>query len=88
MSAEEVERRVAHAILRLARQAGRRIEGGVQIDFPITRQDVAQMTGTTLHTVSRILSAWEDQGLVEGGRKRIVLRDAHRLFLLAEGRMP
>ena len=31
------------------------------------------MTGTTLHTVSRILSAWEQQGLVEGGRQRIVL---------------
>jgi hypothetical protein len=38
-----------------------------------------------LHTVSRILSAWEQQGLVEGGRQRIVLRDAHRLHGLAEG---
>jgi CRP/FNR family transcriptional regulator, nitrogen oxide reductase regulator len=43
------------------------------------------MTGTTLHTVSRILSAWEQRGLVEGGRQRIVLRDPHRLFALAEG---
>ena len=42
------------------------------------------MTGTTLHTVSRILSAWEQQGLVESGRQRIVLRDPHRLFALAE----
>jgi hypothetical protein len=43
------------------------------------------MTGTTLHTVSRILSAWEQQGLVEGGRQRIVLRDPHKLHMLAEG---
>ena len=43
------------------------------------------MTGTTLHTVSRILSAWEQQGLVEGGRQRIVLRNPHALFGLAEG---
>jgi CRP-like cAMP-binding protein len=85
MSTEEVERRVAHALLRLARQAGRKIEVGVEIDFPITRQDVAEMTGTTLHTVSRVLSAWEGQGLVEGGRQRIILRDPHKLFLLAEG---
>ena len=77
MSCEQVEQRVAHALLRLAKQAGRKVEQGVEIDFPISRQDVAEMTGTTLHTVSRILSAWEQQGLVEGGRQRIVLRDPH-----------
>jgi CRP/FNR family transcriptional regulator, nitrogen oxide reductase regulator len=84
MSTEQVERRVAHALLRLAKQAGRKGEDGIQIDFPISRQDVAEMTGTTLHTVSRILSAWEDQGLVESGRQRISIRDPHKLFILAE----
>jgi CRP-like cAMP-binding protein len=87
MSTEEVERRVAHTLLRLAKQAGRKVEGGIQISFPITREDVAQMTGTTLHSVSRILSAWESQGLVEGGRQKIVVCDPHRLFGLAEGRV-
>jgi CRP/FNR family transcriptional regulator, nitrogen oxide reductase regulator len=85
MSSEQVEQRVAHALLRLAKQAGRKTEAGIEIDFPISRQDVAEMTGTTLHTVSRILSAWESQGLVEGGRQRIVLRNPHGLFGLAEG---
>jgi CRP-like cAMP-binding protein len=85
MSTEQVERRVAHALLRLAQQAGRKGEAGIQIDFPISRQDVAEMTGTTLHTVSRILSAWEDQGLVDSGRQRISIRNPHKLFMLAEG---
>ena len=85
MSTEQVERRVAHALLRLAKQAGRKVEEGVRIDFPISRQDVAEMTGTTLHTVSRILSAWEAQGWVEGGRQKIVIREAHKLFVLGEG---
>jgi CRP-like cAMP-binding protein len=85
MSTEQVERRIAHTLLRLAKQAGRKVEVGVQIDFPISRQDVAEMTGATLHTVSRVLSAWEDKGLVEGGRQRITLCDPHRLFVLAEG---
>jgi CRP-like cAMP-binding protein len=85
MSSEQVEQRVAHALLRLAKQAGRKTEVGIEIDFPISRQDVAEMTGTTLHTVSRILSAWEQRGLVEGGRQRIVLRNPHGLFALAEG---
>lgn len=84
ISNEQVEQRVAHALLRLAKQAGRKVEAGIEIDFPISRQDIAEITGTTLHTVSRILSAWETQGLVEGGRQRIVLRDSHRLHLLAE----
>jgi CRP-like cAMP-binding protein len=43
------------------------------------------MTGTTLHTVSRILSAWEERGWVAGGRQKIVIREAHKLFVLAEG---
>jgi CRP-like cAMP-binding protein len=85
ISNEQVEQRVAHALLRLAKQAGRKVHAGVEIDFPISRQDVAAMTGTTLHTVSRILSAWEQQGLVEGGRQRIVLREPHKLHRLAEG---
>ena len=74
-----------HALLRLAKQSGRKVDHGIEIDFPISRQDVAEMTGTTLHTVSRILSAWEQQGLVESGRQRIVLRDSHKLFGIAEG---
>jgi CRP/FNR family transcriptional regulator, nitrogen oxide reductase regulator len=85
MSNEQVEQRVAHALLRLAKQAGRKVNAGTEIDFPISCQDVAEMTGTTLHTVSRILGAWESKGLVEGGRQRIVLSDPDRLHILAEG---
>lgn len=88
ISTEEVERRVAHALLRLAKQAGRKVEKGVEIDFPISRQDIAEMTGTTLHTVSRILSSWEQQGLTASGRQRIILRQPYRLLGIAEGRHP
>jgi CRP/FNR family transcriptional regulator, nitrogen oxide reductase regulator len=84
MSTQQVEQRVAHALLRLAKQSGKKLDHGIEIDFPISRQDIAQMTGTTLHTVSRILSGWESQGLVESGRQRIILREPHRIFVLAE----
>jgi CRP-like cAMP-binding protein len=84
MSTEQVEKRVAHALLRLAQQAGSKGEDGIQINFPISRQDIAEMTGTTLHTVSRILSAWEDHGLVASGRQKISIRNPHKLFMLAE----
>jgi CRP-like cAMP-binding protein len=84
MTTEEVERRVARTLLRLAQQAGRKVDRGIEIDFPISRQNIAEMTGTTLHTVSRILSAWEQAGLVESGRQRVILLDAHRLVMIAE----
>lgn len=84
MSTQRVERRIAHVLLRLVRQAGRKVESGVEIDFPITRQDLAEMTAATLFTVSRIMSAWEQNGVVEGGRQHIVLRDPHALVKIAE----
>ncbi|MBH5401825.1 Crp/Fnr family transcriptional regulator [Bradyrhizobium sp. CNPSo 4010] len=84
MSTQQVEQRIAHALLRLAKQSGKKLDHGIEIDFPISRQDIAQMTGTTLHTVSRILSGWESQGLVESGRQRIILREPHKIVVLAE----
>ncbi|HYG89895.1 MAG TPA: Crp/Fnr family transcriptional regulator [Azospirillum sp.] len=84
MASEKVERRIAHALLRLARQAGRRVQEGVEIDFPITRQDLAAMTGSTLHTVSRTLSGWEALGIIEGPRRHIVIKSPHRLIAIAE----
>lgn len=86
MATEQVEQRVAHALLRLVRQSGRKTADGLLIDFPISRQDIADMTGTTLHTVSRLLTAWEDKGLVKSGRRQVSVIEPHRLMLLAEGR--
>ena len=81
---ERVERRIARALLRLAEHAGRRVDGGVEIDFPLSRQDLAQMTGTTLFTVSRTLSGWQDAGVIVTGRRRVVIRQPHRLVRIAE----
>ncbi|MFC5387380.1 Crp/Fnr family transcriptional regulator [Aquamicrobium segne] len=86
MATQQVERRVAHALLRLAHQSGRKTDNGILIDFPISRQDIAEMTGTTLHTVSRLLTAWETKKLVSGGRMQVYITDPHALLLLAEGR--
>jgi CRP-like cAMP-binding protein len=71
-------------VLRLARQSGRKIEAGVLIDLPLTRQDLAEMTGTTLYTVSRVLTEWEDRGLVQSKRQRVVIRSPHGLVKIGE----
>jgi CRP-like cAMP-binding protein len=80
MATLHVEQRIANALLRLVNQAGKATEHGIEIDFPITRRDVSEMTGTTLHTVSRLLSAWESQGIVISGRKKIVVSQPHLLM--------
>ncbi len=85
LATEEVERRVAHAVLRLADRAGVAVEGGVQIDFPVTRQDLAELTGSTLHSVSRIVSAWGARGVVDRGRARLLIRDLAALERIARG---
>lgn len=86
MATERVEQRVAHAVLRLIQQTGKKTAEGIEVDFPISRQDIAEMTGTTLHTVSRLMSAWEEEQVVRSGRQRITITDPHRLLLIAEGR--
>lgn len=88
MSTAQVEQRIANTLLKLVKQAGRKTENGIEIDFPITRQDIAEMTGTTLHTVSRLLSGWEDEGLVRGGRQKVTVVNPHQLLLIAENRRP
>ncbi|GGD29758.1 Crp/Fnr family transcriptional regulator [Sinisalibacter lacisalsi] len=85
LATQQVEQRVANALLRLINQTGRKVEGGIEIDFPITRHDLSELTATTLHTVSRLLSGWEKRGLVLSKRKRITVCDPHALVLLGQG---
>jgi CRP/FNR family transcriptional regulator, nitrogen oxide reductase regulator len=84
LATERVERRLARTILRLAAQTGRKVPEGVLIDMPLTRQDLAEMTGTTLFTVSRLLKQWEDQGLVISKREQVIIRFPHGLVSIAE----
>ena len=83
LTGERVEQRIARAVMRLGEQAGRRTDAGIEIDFPLTRQDLAEMAGATLHTVSRTLSAWDHHGVTASTRRRIVIRDAEALAALA-----
>ncbi|WP_309668199.1 Crp/Fnr family transcriptional regulator [Tabrizicola sp.] len=83
MATKQVEQRIAAALLRLITQMGRKVDHGIEIDFPITRQNISDMTGSTLHTVSRLLSAWEKDGIVASERKKITVTAPHRLVLLS-----
>jgi len=86
LATERVERRIALTILRLAAQVGKRAESdGMTVELSLTRQDVAEASGTTIFTVSRVLADWERRGLVEAGRERVVIRNPHGLVQISEG---
>lgn len=71
ISTQRAEQRVALALLHIGDSIGRPAGDGFAIDIPLSRQDLAEMTGTTLHTVSRLLAAWEREGLVNLGRQKV-----------------
>ncbi len=84
LATERVERRLARAVLRLVRRAGQRVPEGVRVDVHLTRQELAEMAGTTLFTASRLLSRWAAQGLLQTRRRRLLITDPHGLVRLAE----
>jgi CRP/FNR family transcriptional regulator, nitrogen oxide reductase regulator len=83
---ERVERRVARTLLRLSSDTGQPVEAGIEIKVAISLQDIAEMTGTTLFTVSRLMSAWRERRLIGGGREHLVVLDVQALANLAEDR--
>lgn len=83
MASIRAEQRIAHALLRLLHQSALQGVRAVEIAFPITRQDVAEMASTTLHTASRTLHAWKQDGILSGGRRRIVILDPQALARIA-----
>ncbi|MEZ5319477.1 MAG: Crp/Fnr family transcriptional regulator [Vicinamibacterales bacterium] len=83
LTTERVGQRLAHTLLRLARQCGEPTKEGVLIAHPLTRQELAEMTGTTLYTVSRTLRRWETAGVLRSEGRRLIVRSTTRLTDLA-----
>jgi CRP-like cAMP-binding protein len=74
---ERVPRRMALTLMRLSVSIGKRGVEGVEV--MITREELAQMTGTTIFTVSRTLSKWTDLGMIGSRREGVVIVDPDRL---------
>ena len=69
--------RVACALVRLAGQMGRPVDGGALV--ALGREDLAQLTGCTPFTVSRFFADWEARGYIQSRREAVVLLDASGL---------
>lgn len=84
ITAERAERRIARALLGIMQHAGTKTDSGIRIDIELGREDLADFTGTTHYTVSRILSDWTRKGWIVTNRRQITVTDAHALKLRME----
>ena len=82
VSTEKVGPRVCSQLVRLSKQLGRQIDGQVEVN--LSRADLAQLTGTTLFTVSRLLCQWQALGIVSARRESVLVRDVAALTEMSQ----
>ena len=82
MSAEE---RLASCLMSFSRRFARLGNAAVEFKLSMSRQDLGDYLGLALETVSRLLSRFQDDGLINVHGRQIVLRDVNRLRSMAAG---
>lgn len=88
VSEGRVAQRLARVLLELAGRHGEARPPGIAILPPLTRQDLAALTGTTLYSASRLLADWETRGLLTTSRGSVRIRDLAGLTEIAETPAP
>lgn len=76
---EKVEARIASLLIKLCDKAGEKVPEGVAINMKLTKQDIAEMVGTTVETSIRTMSKLSKAGLVSSKAGRIIIKDLDRL---------
>lgn len=84
LSAHTVEQRIAYTLLKLGEKLGEPADEGLLIQMPLSREDLAGMTGTTTATASRVMSQLQKDGLINSGRQWVALTDESGLRAIAE----
>ena len=77
LAGERAEQRLARTLLMLSSKLGPTL--------PFTRQEIADMAGTTTETAIRITSQLKDRGIISSVRGKIIILDETKLRLLSEG---
>lgn len=83
LSVLPVEARIAYTLLRLSDKFGARHSVGLLIQVPLSRDDLAAMTGTTTESASRVMSQLHKDGLIQSGREWVAVTDRKALEALA-----
>jgi CRP/FNR family transcriptional regulator len=79
IAVEKVESRIASLLIKLADKAGSKTDDAVAIEMKLTKQDLAEMVGTTVETSIRTMSKFKKMGIVSEKSGKIVIKDLTRL---------
>ena len=79
MSMGRMEQRLAAVLLILMDSYGQPQKVGIRIEVPLTRQDLAEMAGTTVETAIRVMSKMQKEGVVKTDKQMITILDAASL---------
>lgn len=82
-SIPSIEQRIAALLVKLGEQLGEARGETLLIQMPLSRQDLAEMAGTTVETASRVMSQFRKDGLIQSGRRWVALADRARLAAIA-----
>jgi CRP/FNR family transcriptional regulator len=85
LSGARVEARFARLFLKLCDQIGRPERGGVFIPMPLSRQELADLSGTTIETAIRIMSRWQKEDVLHTEKDGFVVLDRDSLDEAAAG---
>jgi CRP-like cAMP-binding protein len=84
LATRRVEQRIAAELLRLAQAEAPQNGRSRSLSTPLARQDIADLISATLHTVSRICSAWEQAGIIQTRNRQIVICDPDALHAIID----
>ncbi|MBF8184873.1 Crp/Fnr family transcriptional regulator [Nonomuraea sp. K274] len=71
--------RVATRLIELAERYGEKTNSGVRVALPLSQDELAGWTGSSREAVSKALRTLRDRGLIETGRRRVVIHDLEGL---------
>lgn len=75
----DLEGRLVKKLLELAEAHGRDVDGAIEIELPMTQEDLAAMIGATRASVNKLLGWYEDRGAIQRRGRRIAIYDPARL---------
>jgi CRP/FNR family transcriptional regulator, cyclic AMP receptor protein len=83
LALDRADQRLAGLLVEMAARSGVKDPQGVRLTVRVTREDMANMVGTTTETAIRIMSRFRRENLVAGTANRLVIRNLDRLRALA-----
>jgi len=84
MAFEKVERRIARHLIQFAKNTGEKTDTGVRLGLKLSRQEIANLTGTTIETAIRVMSKFKKSKIISEKEGYVIITDRHKLVNIAE----